>query len=73
MTRTMLWYSLGLIVIGALLVPVLTGLIAAYLVPPGAHESRPAACGGSVTLALGLLFIAGSALLRRRQGVTELT
>ena len=56
----------------ALFLPMLVGLIAAYLVPPGDDESRPAACGGSVSLALGLIFIAGWAILRRRQGVTEL-
>lgn len=55
----------------ALLLPVVLGLIAAYLVPPGNHESRPAACGGSVSLALGLVFVAVWAFMRRRRRVTE--
>ena len=55
----------------AFLAPLLLGLIAAYLVPLGEHESRPAACGGSVSLALGLISVAVWAFMRRRQRVTE--
>jgi hypothetical protein len=122
MARRMIWYSLGLIIIGfgsgfalregwlsfvlyhigglgtagllacasatiarnkgydywrawliALLLPVFLGLIAAYLVPLGDHESRPAACGGSVSLALGLIFVAYWAFMRRRRCVSELS
>jgi len=117
MARRMIWYSLGLIVVGfagglllregwlsfvlyhigglgtagllasiaaaiatkkgrefwrawwpAFLVPILVGLVAAYLVPPGHHATRPAACGGSVSLALGLIFIAIWAVVRPRRG-----
>jgi cbb3-type cytochrome oxidase subunit 3 len=56
----------------AFLLPSFLGLIAAYLVPPGEHERRPAACGGSVSLALGLIFVAVWAFMRRRGRVTEL-
>ena len=56
----------------AFLLPILVGLIVAYLIPPGDHESRPAACGGSVSLALGLIFIVGWAIIRRKQGVAEI-
>ena len=55
----------------AFFLPILVGLIFAYLVPPGDHERRPVACGGSVSLALGLIFIVGWAILRRKKGVTE--
>jgi hypothetical protein len=55
----------------ACLLPVLLGLIAAYLVPPGDNGSRPAACGGSVTLALGLIFIAVWAVVRPERRATE--
>ena len=52
----------------ALLIPALLGVLAAYLVPPGADEIRPAACGGSVSLSVALLFILVWALVRRRPG-----
>ena len=51
----------------AFFLPLIVGLVAAYLVPPENNESRPAACGGSVSLALGLIFIAVWALMRRRR------
>jgi hypothetical protein len=122
MARRMIWYSLGLIIIGfgsgyalgegwlsfvlyhigglgavgllactsaaiarkkgysywrawllAMLLPVFSGLIAAYFVPPGVKENRPAACGGSVSLALGLIIIAVWAFMRRRRLVAELS
>ena len=122
MARRMIWYSLGLIIIGfgsgyalregwfsfvlyhigglgavgllacvsaiiaknkgygywrawliALLLPVFLGLIVAYLVPPVDHESRPAACGGSVSLASALIFVAIWAFMRRRRRVAELS
>ena len=118
MARRMVWYSLGLIIVGfvggyalregwpsfvlyhigglgsagllacasaaiarkkgydywrawlpACFLPIFSGLIAAYLVPPGVHGSRPAACGGSVSLALGLIFIAVWAVVRRKRRV----
>lgn len=50
----------------ALCVPLLLGLVAAYLVPPGADEGRPAACGGPVSLPVALLFILTWALLKQR-------
>ena len=55
----------------AFFLPILVGLIVAYLIPPGDHESRPAACGGSVSLPLGLMFILAWALIRRKQGGVE--
>ena len=55
----------------AFILPLLVGLIVAYLVPPGDHERRPAACGGSVSLALGLIFIGGWAVMRRKKVITE--
>jgi hypothetical protein len=42
----------------ALSLSILLGLIAAYLVPPTGLESRPAACGGSVSLLVALVVIA---------------
>jgi len=42
----------------AFFLPAFLGVVVAYLVTPGEHEGRPAACGGSVSLALGLIFIA---------------
>ena len=120
MARRMIWYSLGLIIIGfggglalregwlsfvlyhigglgaagllacasaaiakhkgydyrrawllACFVPIFIGLIVAYLYPPGIGESRPGPCGGSVSLALGLIFIAVWAVVRRKRRVTE--
>jgi len=52
----------------ALLIPILLGVIAAYLVPPGEGGGRPAACGGSVSLSVTLLFILVWALVKRRPG-----
>jgi hypothetical protein len=37
---------------------VLLGTIGAFLVPPAAGESRPAACGGSLSLIVVLAFLA---------------
>jgi hypothetical protein len=56
----------------ALLLPILAGLIAAYLVPPGEHERRPAVCGGSVSLAMGLILIVNWIIMGRKRGVAEL-
>jgi len=55
----------------AVFLPAFLGLIAAYLVPPGEQEGRPAACGGSVSLALGLIFVAvwAFAMRSRREAV----
>ena len=55
----------------ALLLSVLLGLIAAYLVPPGAEEIRPAACGGSVSLGVGLILIAVTSFLGSKRGSKE--
>ena len=52
----------------ALLIPILLGVIAAYLVPPAEDGVRPAACGGSVSLSVTLFFILAWALVRRRPG-----
>lgn len=41
----------------AVLLPVVTGVIAAYLAPPGNRGIEPAACGGSVSLGVGLILI----------------
>ena len=49
----------------ALLIPILLGVIAAYLVPPGEGGGRPAACGGSVSLSVTLLFIVAWAKSKR--------
>jgi hypothetical protein len=53
----------------ALSTAILLGLIAAYLVPPSAGESRPAACGGSVSLAVAIIFIAAWAFVKRKETV----
>jgi hypothetical protein len=55
-----------------LLLASLVGLVAAYLVPPGESGSRPGACGGSVSLALGLLSIAGWLVVKKKQGAGEI-
>jgi hypothetical protein len=57
----------------AVILPAVLGLIAAYLVPPGEYEGRPAACGGSVSLALGLILVAVWALARQRRRETVLS
>jgi hypothetical protein len=54
----------------ALLLSVLLGLIAAYLVPTRDQGTRPAACGGSVSLGTGLIAIAVSSFMGRRRNVT---
>ena len=50
----------------ALLIPILLGVAAAYLVPPGEDGVRPAACGGSVSLSVTMLFILAWALVKQR-------
>ena len=53
----------------ALFVSVLLGVIAAYLVPPSGGEGRPAACGGSVSLGVAIVFIMAWAFVRRRDTI----
>ena len=53
----------------ALSLPILLGVIGAYLVPPG-DGGRPAACGGSVSLAVALIFIVAWAFVKRRRSLT---
>jgi len=45
---------------------ILLGTIGAYLVTPAAGESRPAACGGSVSLIVALAFIAVWSIRKHR-------
>ena len=60
------WRALSL----ALSISILLGVIAAYLVPPTGDESRPAACGGSVSLVVALIFIVVWTFMKRRDKVT---
>ena len=53
----------------ALSLSVLLGVIAAYVIPPAGQESRPAACGGSVSLVVALIAIAFWSLKKRRSRV----
>lgn len=118
--RRMIWYSLGLIVIGfgggymlrdgwlefvlyhigglgavgllacasagiakskgygywrmwliAVLLSAFLGLVSAYLAPPGYQGMKPAACGGSASLGVGLILIAVWSFMGRKQGLTE--
>ena len=119
-TRGMIWYSLGLIIIGfvggymlpddrasfvlyhlgglgsvsllacisamiarnkgynywrawlvTVMLSVVLGLVAAYLIPAENVEARPAACGGSVSLGVGLILIAVWSFMGRRRGDSE--
>jgi hypothetical protein len=45
---------------------VAVGIVAAYLVPPGPGAGRPAACGGSVSLGIGLIVLIYWAIFKRR-------
>ena len=51
----------------ALSLPILLGVIAAYLVTPETDGGRPAACGGSVSLAVALIFIVAWTFVKRKQ------
>ncbi len=44
---------------------ILLGTIGAYLVPPAAGEGRPAACGGSLSLVVALVFLVVWAIRKR--------
>ena len=56
----------------SLALPLLLGLIAAYLVPPDDQATRPAACGGSVSLGVGLILVAvWGFIVRKRIGEGE--
>ena len=59
------WYGFSL----ALFLSILVGVIAAYFVPPAGHASRPAACGGSVSLVVALIVIAFWALKKGKSRV----
>ncbi len=48
---------------------VLLGTIGAYLASPGVGESRPATCGGSLSLVVALLFLVFWALWKQRDSV----
>jgi hypothetical protein len=54
----------------ALFLPVLLGIIVAYLVPPPMNGDRPAVCGGSVSLVVALIFIVVWAFVKRRPSQT---
>ena len=45
---------------------ILIGTVGAYLVPPVGYEGRPAACGGSLSLVIALIFLVVWALKKRR-------
>ena len=45
---------------------ILIGTVGAYLVPPVGDEGRPAACGGSLSLVIALIFLVVWALKKRR-------
>ena len=47
---------------------VLLGTAGAFLVPPVGAEGRPAACGGSVSLLVAVVFIVVWAIKRKRVG-----
>lgn len=55
----------------SLALPLLLGLIAAYLVPPDDQGTRPAACGGSVSLGVGLILVAVWGFIVRRRSSAE--
>ena len=48
---------------------ILIGVIGAYLVPPAVGDGRPAACGGSVSLIVALIFIAVWSFKKQRDKV----
>ena len=50
---------------------VLIGTIGAYLVPPVGDEGRPAACGGSLSLVIALVFLVVWAIKKRRVETVE--
>ena len=50
---------------------VLLGTIGAFLVPPAAGESRPAACGGSLSLIVALVFLAVWSIRKHRGEATS--
>jgi hypothetical protein len=49
---------------------ILLGVIAAYLVTPTGDEGRPAACGGSISLIVVLIFVVIWTFVKRRDKVT---
>lgn len=56
------WLALSI----TLSISILLGMIAAYLVTPTGDGDRPAACGGSVSLAVALVFIIVWAFMKRK-------
>jgi hypothetical protein len=64
-------YRYWMVWLTALLLPVILGLIAAYLLPPGDEGMRPAACGGSVSLGAGLILIIVWSVIGRRRVDSE--
>ena len=50
---------------------ILIGTIGAYLVPPVGDEGRPAACGGSLSLVIALVFLVVWAIKKRRVEVVS--
>lgn len=48
---------------------VLLGTIGAFMVSPGVGESRPATCGGSLSLLVALLFLIFWAIWKKRDSV----
>ncbi len=55
----------------ALTSSILIGTIGAYLIPPVGDEGRPAACGGSLSLVIALVFLVVWAIKKRRVGVVS--
>jgi len=54
----------------AISISILLGAIAAYLVTPTGDEGRPAACGGSVSLIVVLIFVVVWTFVKRRGKAT---
>jgi hypothetical protein len=50
-------YAFWRVFLTSILLAILLGISAAFLVPPSNMETRPAACGGSVSLAVGVLIL----------------
>ena len=51
----------------ALFLPLVLGFITAYLAPPGNQGIKPGACGGSVSLGVGIILIVVWSIMKQRK------